>query len=63
VLGLNSHLQGMLVDREARLDATESRFADEDLSSRCKLIAAGLTQFGPAGVDVYMLKYPTRTPR
>jgi hypothetical protein len=30
VLGLNSHLQGMLVDREASLDAAKSRFADED---------------------------------
>src|SRR5436190_640502 len=57
VLGLNSQLQGMLVDREASLDAAKSRFADEDLSSRCKLIAADLTQSVPAGADVYMLKH------
>jgi hypothetical protein len=57
VLGLNSHLQGMLVDREASLDAAKSRFADEDLSSRCELIAADLTQSVPAGADVYMLKH------
>ena len=57
VLGLNSHLQGMLVDREASLDTAKSRFADEDLSSRCELIAADLTQSVPAGADVYMLKH------
>ena len=57
VLGLNSHLQGMLVDREASLDAAKSRFADADLSSRCKLIAADLTQSVPTGADVYMLKH------
>src|SRR5208283_4926231 len=57
VLGLNSHLKGMLVDREASLDAAKSRFADEDLSSRCELIAADLTQSVPAGADVYMLKH------
>ncbi len=56
VLGLNSQLQGMLVDREASLDAAKSRFADEDLSSRCKLIAADLTQSVPAGADVYTFR-------
>jgi O-methyltransferase domain len=56
VLGLNPHLPGMLVDREASVDAAKSRFADEDLSSRCQLIAADLTQSVPAGADVYMLK-------
>jgi hypothetical protein len=57
VLGLNSHLQGMLVDREASLDAAKLRFANEDRSSRCELIAADLTQSVPAGADVYMLKH------
>jgi hypothetical protein len=57
VLGGNSRLQGMLVDRQTSLDAVKSRFADEDLSSRCKLIAADLTQSVPAGADVYMLKH------
>jgi hypothetical protein len=57
VLELNPHLQGMLVDREASLDAANSRFADEHLSSRCELIAADLTQSVPAGADVYMLKH------
>src|SRR5271157_1021134 len=57
VLGLNPHLRGMLVDLESSVDAAKSRFADEDPSSRCELIAADLTQSVPAGPDVYMLKH------
>src|ERR1035438_9270239 len=57
VLGLNPHLRGMLVDLESSVDAAKSRFADEDTSSRCELIAADLTQSVPAGADVYMLKH------
>ena len=57
VLELNPHLRGMLVDREASVDAAKSRFADEKLSSRCELIAADLNQSVPAGADVYMLKH------
>ena len=57
VLELNSHLRGMLVDREASVDRAKSRFADENLSSRCELLVADLTQSVPAGADVYMLKH------
>jgi len=57
VLALNYHLRGMLVDREASVDVAKSRFADENLSSRCELFAADLTQSVPAGADVYMLKH------
>jgi hypothetical protein len=57
VLGLNPHLRGMLVDLEPSVDAAKSRFAAEDPSSRCELIAADLTQSVPAGADVYMLKH------
>jgi hypothetical protein len=57
VLGLNPHLRGMLVDLEPSIDAAKSRFAKEDPSSRCDLIAADLTQSVPAGADVYMLKH------
>jgi O-methyltransferase len=57
VLGLNPHLRGMLVDLEPSIDAAKSRFAQEDPSSRCKLIAADLTQSVPAGADVYMIKH------
>jgi len=47
----------MLVDLEASVGAAKARFAVEDLSSRCELIAADLTQSVPAGADVYMLKH------
>ncbi len=57
VLGLNPHLRGMLVDHEASVDAARSRFANEDPSSRCELIAADLMQSVPAGADVYMIKH------
>jgi len=39
------------------VDVAKSRFADENLSSRCELLAADLTQSVPAGADVYMLKH------
>jgi len=57
VLGFNPHLRGMLVDLESSVDAAKSRFADEDPSSRCELIAADLTKSVPAGADVYMIKH------
>lgn len=57
VLGLNPHLRGMLVDLEPSIDAARPRFANEDPSTRCELIAADLTQSVPAGADVYMLKH------
>jgi O-methyltransferase domain/Dimerisation domain len=57
VLALYPHLRGMLVDLEPSVDAAKSRFAEEDPSSRCELIAADLTQSVPAGADVYMLKH------
>jgi len=57
VLGLNPHLRGMLVDWESSVDAARPRFAAEDASFRCELIAADLTQSVPAGADVYMIKH------
>jgi ubiquinone/menaquinone biosynthesis C-methylase UbiE len=57
VLELHAHLRGMLVDLEASVEAAKARFADEEISSRCKLLAADLTQSVPAGADVYMLKH------
>jgi len=57
VLGLNPHLRGMLVDLEPSVDAAKVRFAEEDPSLRCELIAADLTQSVPAGADVYMIKH------
>ena len=57
VLRLNPHLRGMLVDLEPSIDAAKPRFAEEDPSARCELIAADLTESVPAGADVYMLKH------
>jgi hypothetical protein len=57
VLALNPHLRGMLVDLEPSIDAAKPRFAREDPSSRCDLIAADLTQSVPEGADVYMMKH------
>jgi hypothetical protein len=56
VLQLNPHLRGMLVDREASIEAARSRFVREDPSARCNLMVADLTQSVPAGADVYILK-------
>ena len=57
VLELYPHLQGMLVDLEPSVEAAKARFANEKVSSRCKLLVADLIQSVPAGADVYMLKH------
>ncbi len=57
ILALHPHLRGMLVDRESSILAAQSRFADENLSSRCALLTADLSQAVPSGADVYMLKH------
>jgi hypothetical protein len=57
VLGLNPQVRGMLVDLEPSVEAAKTRFAKEDPSSRCELIAADLMQVVPAGADVYILKH------
>jgi hypothetical protein len=57
VLQLNPHLSGMLVDLPESIEAAQPRFAEEKLSTRCRLIAADLMQSVPAGADVYMLKH------
>ena len=57
ILKLHPHVRGMLVDLEPSVNAARSRFAEEDPSSRCELIAADLTESVPAGADVYMLKH------
>jgi 2-polyprenyl-3-methyl-5-hydroxy-6-metoxy-1,4-benzoquinol methylase len=57
ILALNPQLRGMLVDLEPSIDAARARFAESDVSSRCKLIATDLTQSVPTGADVYILKH------
>jgi ubiquinone/menaquinone biosynthesis C-methylase UbiE len=57
VLERNPHLRGMLVDREASIQAAKARFAENALSPRCELKVADLAQSVPSGADVYMLKH------
>src|ERR1700733_1462507 len=49
VLGLNLLLRGMLVDLDSSVDAAKPRFAEEDPSSQCELVAADLNAIGPCG--------------
>ncbi|MFZ0962419.1 MAG: methyltransferase [Terriglobia bacterium] len=51
------HLQGMLVDRPASIEAAAPRFESEGLTSQCRLLAADLLEAVPAGAQVYMLKH------
>ncbi len=51
------HLQGMLVDRPASIEAAVPRFDREGLASKCRLIAADLLEAVPAGAQVYILKH------
>lgn len=57
VLELHPRLQGILVDLPESIEAAKPRFADEKLSSRCRLVAADLMQSVPAGADVYLMKH------
>jgi hypothetical protein len=57
VLQAHPHLSGMLVDRPQSVDAAAPRFQAEGLASRCKLVAADLTQGVPNGADVYLIKH------
>jgi hypothetical protein len=57
VLDLHPHLRGMLVDLQASVEAAKARFAGEEVSTRCELIAADLMQSVPVGADVYVLKH------
>jgi O-methyltransferase domain/Dimerisation domain len=49
------HLKGMLVDRQASIDAAAPRVNAEGMASRCQLIAADLLEAVPPGADVYLL--------
>lgn len=59
VLELYPQIEGMLVDLEPSIEAARARFAalDPKLASRCRLVAADLSESVPAGADVYMLKH------
>jgi O-methyltransferase len=57
ILESNSHLSGMLVDRQPSVDAAAPRLQEDGLAERCKLIAADLLESVPAGADVYAMKH------
>ena len=49
------HLKGMLVDRQASIDAAAPRVNAEAMAARCQLVPADLLEAVPSGADVYML--------
>jgi SAM-dependent methyltransferase len=51
------NLRGMLVDRDASIEAATARFQSLSMADRCELIAADLSETVPPGADVYMLKH------
>jgi hypothetical protein len=51
------NVRGMLVERDASIEAATARFQSLSLADRCELIAADLTETVPPGADVYMLKH------
>jgi O-methyltransferase domain/Dimerisation domain len=57
VLERHRSLRGMLVDREASIEAAAPHFKESATADRCELIAADLSESVPQGADVYMLKH------
>ncbi|MDW5264346.1 MULTISPECIES: methyltransferase [Acidobacteriaceae] len=57
ILSTSPQLQGMLVDRSESIEAAKPRFQNNDLATRCKLIAADLSTEVPRGADTYILKH------
>ena len=51
------NVRGMLVERDASIEAATDRFQSLSLADRCELIAADLTETVPPGADVYILKH------
>ena len=57
VLERHPNLRGMLVDREASIEAAAAHFKGSATANRCERIAADLAKGVPPGADVYMLKH------
>jgi ubiquinone/menaquinone biosynthesis C-methylase UbiE len=57
VLERHPKLRGMLVDREASIEAAVPYFKESATADRCELIIADLAESVPPGADVYMLKH------
>jgi ubiquinone/menaquinone biosynthesis C-methylase UbiE len=57
VLERHPKLRGMLVDREASIEAAAAHFKTSATADRCELVVADLAEGVPLGADVYMLKH------
>jgi hypothetical protein len=57
LLERHSNLRGMLLDREASIEAAATHFRDSPAAECCELIAADLSEGVPSGADIYMLKH------
>jgi hypothetical protein len=57
VLERHAKLRGMLVDREASIEAAAVHFTGSATADRCERIVADLAEGVPPGADVYMLKH------
>jgi O-methyltransferase domain/Dimerisation domain len=57
VLERHPKLRGMLVDREASIEAAAAHFKGSATADRCERIVADLSESVPPGADVYMLKH------
>ena len=57
VLERQPKLRGMLVDREASIEAAAAHFKESATAARCELVVADLAESVPPGADVYMLKH------
>jgi hypothetical protein len=57
VLERHPNLRGMLMDREASIEAAAPHFKNSPAAERCELRAADLSKAVPSGADVYMLKH------
>ncbi|MGA7521472.1 MAG: methyltransferase [Acidobacteriaceae bacterium] len=57
VLDEYPQVRGLLVDREASVEAARGRFAKEKHGARCELVVADLMEAVPEGADVYLLKH------
>jgi hypothetical protein len=56
ILGANSHVRGILVDRQEAVDRAAARLGAAGLAERCQLVAGDLLQSVPSGADVYVMR-------
>lgn len=57
VLAAHPHLQGVLFDLPAALEAAQAHLASKGVADRCRLVAGDFFEAVPAGADAYLLKF------